>query len=149
MWPSAWLLPVPAHLSLPTRPKVPSPLLLPKRADPNAQTYLPAALVMYFKSLPTLEPAHGSNFVTTLPVTLAFGTAASRCANCLNPRDRERAKEDPEDKDEAGDEDVATRQNKFTRRRAGSKTYIFTPFVATGKTTDDGKREEFEPIEPR
>ncbi|KAJ0286496.1 hypothetical protein CBS470a_005882 [Colletotrichum nupharicola] len=65
------------------------------------KTYLPTALVMYFKGLPTLEPAYGSNFVATLPVTLAFGIAA--------------------------------------------KTYIFTPFVATGKTTEDGKLEEFDP----
>ncbi|KAL0931866.1 uncharacterized protein CTRU02_212819 [Colletotrichum truncatum] len=65
------------------------------------KTFLPTNLVLYFEGLPNLAPAYTANFLTTLPVTLAFGIAA--------------------------------------------KTYIFTPFVATGKTAEDGKLEEFDP----
>ncbi|TDZ24251.1 hypothetical protein Cob_v003034 [Colletotrichum orbiculare MAFF 240422] len=63
--------------------------------------YLPKTLVLFFEGLPNLAPAYTANFLTTLPVTLAFGAAA--------------------------------------------RTLIFTPFVATGKTADDGKLDEFDP----
>ncbi|KAF6813698.1 hypothetical protein CMUS01_12777 [Colletotrichum musicola] len=66
------------------------------------KTYLPTTLVLYFEGLPNLAPAYSANFLTTLPVTLAFGIAA--------------------------------------------RTLIFTPFVATGKTAEDGKLEEFDPV---
>jgi hypothetical protein len=38
---------------------------------------LPSILVVHFAGLPTLEPAYSASYATTLPVTLAFGAAAS------------------------------------------------------------------------
>lgn len=65
------------------------------------KTYLPTALVLYFKGLPSIAPAYTTNFLATLPVTVAFGIAA--------------------------------------------RTFIFTPFVGTGETAEDGKLAEFDP----
>ncbi|KXH39723.1 hypothetical protein CSIM01_07743 [Colletotrichum simmondsii] len=65
------------------------------------KTYLPTTLVVYFQGLPSLAPAYTTNFLATLPVTVAFGAAA--------------------------------------------KSFIFTPFVATGETSEDEKLAEFEP----
>ncbi|KAK2771502.1 hypothetical protein CKAH01_04077 [Colletotrichum kahawae] len=41
-------------------------------------------------------------------------------------KSQENVEREPEDKDEAGDEDVATRENKSTRRRAGSNLRVHT-----------------------
>lgn len=38
---------------------------------------LPGILVLHFSGLPTLEPAYSASYATVLPVTLAFGAAAS------------------------------------------------------------------------
>lgn len=38
---------------------------------------LPRILVLYFSGLPTLEPAYSASYAAVLPVTLAFGAAAS------------------------------------------------------------------------
>lgn len=65
------------------------------------KTYLPTTLVVYFQGLPSLAPAYTTNFLATLPVTVAFGVAA--------------------------------------------KSFIFTPFVATGETSEDEKLAEFDP----
>ncbi|OBR14171.1 hypothetical protein CH63R_02897 [Colletotrichum higginsianum IMI 349063] len=65
------------------------------------KTYLPTTLVLYFEGLPSLAPAYTTNFLATLPVTIAFGIAA--------------------------------------------RSFIFTPFVATGETDEDEKLAEFDP----
>ncbi|GKT80927.1 hypothetical protein ColTof4_13350 [Colletotrichum tofieldiae] len=65
------------------------------------KTYLPTTLVLYFEGLPSLAPAYTTNFLATLPVTIAFGIAA--------------------------------------------RSFIFTPFVATGETAEDDKLAEFDP----
>ncbi|OHE94652.1 hypothetical protein CORC01_10053 [Colletotrichum orchidophilum] len=65
------------------------------------KTYLPTTLVLYFQGLPSLAPAYTTNFLATLPVTVAFGVAA--------------------------------------------KSFIFTPFVATGETSEDEKLAAFDP----
>ncbi|KAG6030325.1 hypothetical protein E4U40_007972 [Claviceps sp. LM458 group G5] len=39
---------------------------------------LPRILVLYFRGLPTLEPAYSASYMDVLPVTLVFGLAASK-----------------------------------------------------------------------
>lgn len=65
-------------------------------------TFLPTSLILYFENIPSLTPAYTANYLTILPITLAFGFAA--------------------------------------------RTFIFTPFAATGRSKEDGRLGEFDPV---
>ncbi|ROT35689.1 hypothetical protein SODALDRAFT_328066 [Sodiomyces alkalinus F11] len=65
-------------------------------------TYLPTSFAVYFEGLPDLTPAYTANYLSLLPVALAFGFAA--------------------------------------------RSFIFTPFTATGRSKEDGKLEQFDPV---
>lgn len=65
-------------------------------------TFLPTTFVLYFDGIPSLEPAYKANYLSILPVMLAFGFAA--------------------------------------------RSFIFTPFAATGRSKEDSNLDEFNPV---
>lgn len=64
---------------------------------------LPKVFVLYFRGMPTVEPAYAASFPAMLPVALCFGFASS--------------------------------------------VLVFAPYVTTGKSKDDDKIRQFDPVQ--